>query len=95
MKKLLYFALLSFSQTTIACFSDLDCRLGSRCIEMNGKGYCMGGMQPGNSYDQFQQNGVPGIRRPTEGNTCSFDLDCGLGGECLKFNSMQGTCAFR
>ena len=75
----------------LACWSNLDCELGSKCIKGQGEMYsiCAGGSQPGNSNDQ-----EPVIdMNNTYGNTCSSNFDCGLGYMCLKETGhMDGVC---
>ena len=50
-----------------------------------------GGLFPGNKNDD-----VP-VRDPLDlsgrtGNTCQFDLDCGIGAKCLKGSGIYGVC---
>lgn len=72
-----------------ACSSTLDCDLGSKCIKPSGSmyGYCMGGMNPGNSYDAEPATDFGG----GGGWTCSSNFDCELGYQCAK-SGMQGVC---
>lgn len=87
---------LLFSAPSLAfsCSGDLDCSIGSKCVKPRGSmyGYCMGGMNPGNQHDnQPARNPLDMTGR--QGNTCSGDLDCGIGGRCAKGRgSMYGTC---
>lgn len=78
----------------LACWSNLDCELGSKCIKGQGQmyGICAGGSRPGNSNDQEPVQ-APMDMNKTYGNTCSSDFDCGLGSMCLKERGhMDGVC---
>lgn len=78
----------------LACWSNLDCELGSKCIKGQGQmyGICAGGSQPGNSNDQAPVY-APMDMNNTYGNTCSSSFDCGLGSMCLKEQGhMDGVC---
>ena len=79
--------------SSYACQFDTDCNPGSKCVKNGGLyGSCMGGLYPGNSYDNQPvryYNDITGKR----GNTCQFDTDCGPGGTCLKSSfSIYGVC---
>jgi hypothetical protein len=76
------------------CVVGSDCAIGSRCLKKDGAAYglCVGGLHPGNEND----------RRPVEksfdmdktfGNTCSYDMDCGLSNRCARRpGKMSGVC---
>jgi hypothetical protein len=90
----LLFLLVATSNVALACSFDTDCEPGSKCLKPRGQiyGVCAGGMSPGNSndrqpvFDQLDPN-------RSVGNTCSFDLDCGVGNQCLKNGgSLLGVC---
>lgn len=85
--------LLAFSSDSMACQFDTDCKVGSQCYKPNNSlnGWCVGGLNPGN------QNDKKPARDPLDptgkrGNTCSFDTDCGPGGQCIKGTGIYGTC---
>ena len=91
--KYLVIIALIFPYNAMACSFNTDCEIGSKCVKPNGglDGYCVGGLSPGNDND----------RQPTrdsmdttgkKGNTCSFDTDCGVGGQCVKGSGIDGTC---
>lgn len=79
----------ALSNVAYACSSNFDCDLGSKCIKPSGSmyGYCMGGMNPGNSYDDEPATDFGG----GGGWTCSSNFDCELGYQCAK-SGMQGVC---
>tara|TARA_B100000575_G_C23002110_1_gene577413 strand:+ start:163 stop:465 length:303 start_codon:yes stop_codon:yes gene_type:complete len=90
----LFFVFFFINSSSFACSFDLDCSIGSKCIKAYGAiyGVCGGGLFPGNSndsepvYDPLDLDG-------TYGNTCSFDLDCGITNKCVKDgNSIYGVC---
>ena len=95
MKMRLFLLFVFCSTPAMACMFDLDCAVGSKCLKSRGNmyGVCAGGMSPGNSndqkpvYDPMDLNG-------TTGDTCSFDLDCGIGSKCLK-SGLYGVCVGR
>jgi hypothetical protein len=82
-----------WSVPALGCAFDLDCAIGSKCYKPSGSlyGWCVGGMSPGNSNDKkpaYDPMDLTGKK----GNTCSFDLDCGIGGQCVKDSGIYGTC---
>jgi len=84
-------ALLLPSASTISCSFNTDCDVGSKCIKNGGLyGYCMGGMNPGNSYDREPATDLRG----GGGWSCSFNTDCDPGYTCLK-SGLQGVCVRR
>ena len=79
---------------TYACEFDVDCEAGSRCLKNNGSlyGVCAGGLSPGNFNDQVPSTD-PLDLDGTYGNTCSFDIDCGISNKCYKTGgSITGVC---
>jgi hypothetical protein len=86
-------ALLSASPA-FACMFDTDCGIGSVCLKSSGSiyGICAGGLSPGNRHDRAPVYAPLDINR-SYGNTCSFDLDCGIGAQCVKSSgSIHGVC---
>lgn len=81
-----------------ACYSDLDCGIGGKCIK---SGYDMYGVCT-NPYgasekrgrDRYYEDDSPkGGSRSKAGKQCYSNMDCGIGGDCIKVNnSMYGTC---
>jgi hypothetical protein len=93
------FAVLVLAMTatvSMACQDDFDCQLGSKCVKPRGGGLygiCAGGMSPGNSNDRVPVYDPLDLSRSV-GNTCSFDLDCGIGARCAK-SGLSGVCVRR
>lgn len=76
------------------CSFDTDCQVGSKCEKPQGSiyGVCKGGLYPGNSNDDKPVKAFPDLDK-TYGNTCSFDLDCGISNKCVKKSgSIYGVC---
>lgn len=83
-------ALLCFFATTsaFACYGDLECGLGNKCVKPSGdyqiQGICV---TPTNS------NALQGSVQPTEVPHCSFNSDCDPGYQCFKRSgSIYGIC---
>jgi hypothetical protein len=92
--KLIALLILSLISTyVLSCEFSTDCEIGSKCIKPRGSiyGYCMGGSNPGNQNDRKPSTN-PYDMTGAEGNTCTFDLDCGIGGQCVKGNGIEGIC---
>ena len=87
-------AALAMSTSAHACMFDTDCQVGSKCLKSSGSlyGYCVGGLFPGNSNDRKPARN-PLDLTGKQGSTCSFDIQCGIGGKCVKSSgSIYGTC---
>ena len=83
-----------FSIPAFSCQFDTDCSVGSKCLKQSGKleGICAAGMQPGNDYDKKPYRDPLDISKKV-GNTCSFDVDCGVGNRCVKQSGqIKGVC---
>jgi hypothetical protein len=82
-----------FSTHAIACQFNTDCDVGSKCYKPSGSlnGWCVGGLNPGNQNDRNPARDPMDITGK-RGNTCSFDVDCGPGGQCVKGGGIYGTC---
>ena len=85
MRTLLTVALIIISKPALACSFDTECGISESCIERPGgeKRHCA-------KYDS-------GLRNPLDvtglaDNLCSHNIDCGLGGTCLAFGGLYGTC---
>lgn len=83
----------SFTET-YACEFDVDCEPGSKCLKNRGSlyGVCAGGLFPGNSNDHVPATDSLDLDG-TYGNTCEFDIDCGVSNKCHKTaGSITGVC---
>lgn len=90
---IIIFSVCLFSIPVFACQFDTDCDVGSKCYKPGGgiNGWCVGGLNPGNQNDQKPARDPLDITGK-KGNTCSFDTDCGPGGQCIKGSGIYGTC---
>lgn len=77
----------------IGCSSDLECPMGSSCLQPAGswsQGICSGS----NGFGQVQvpaylpQQQVPN----TFAQQCTTNFQCGFGRSCVKFDGYYGTC---
>lgn len=87
-------AILLGAAPAFACMFDVDCEVGSRCLKSSTSlyGVCAGGLFPGNKHDQTPVYSPLDLDQ-TVGNTCSFDLDCGISNRCVKSGgSINGVC---
>ena len=93
MRKIILIAIIAITSLW-SCQFDTDCNPGSKCLKSGYSiyGSCVGGINPGNSNDQQPvkyYNDLSG----NKGNTCQFNTDCGVGGNCMKSGySIYGTC---
>jgi hypothetical protein len=96
-KVVLTVLILSVATASLACQFDLDCSIGSKCLKQTGKleGVCVTGTNPGNDNDKKPYRDPLDISKKV-GDTCSFDLDCGIGNYCAKESgSLKGVCLKR
>jgi len=94
-KALVLLATLAMPCVGMACISDSDCAVGSKCLKNRGAlyGICSGGMNPGNDNDR-QPGFDPFDPTHSIGKTCSLDKDCGSGIKCRKDTGQRkGVCA--
>lgn len=79
--------------SAFGCEFNTDCEPGSQCLKGAGSiyGVCAGGISPGNSNDQTPVEDPLDLE--STGNTCSFDLDCGINAKCVKSGyAIDGVC---
>lgn len=82
------------AESASACQFDTDCGVGSKCVKSGANiyGWCVGGLNPGNANDKKPARDPLDITGK-RGSTCTFDVDCGAGGQCVKGSgSIRGTC---
>ena len=80
-----------------ACYSDLDCGIGGKCIKSGGSMYGACTNPYGNTEkrgrDTYYKDSSPKGGRSKAGKQCYSNMDCGIGGDCIKVNnSMYGSC---
>lgn len=86
---------LSICNTAMAaCYSDIDCGLGNKCVKASGdinlSGICI---TPTDQFGNKSYDYSPPQTQPREVNGCSFDTDCGIGFSCLKRSGqIYGIC---
>jgi hypothetical protein len=94
LKTLIAVSLCYISINGFACGFDTDCEVGSKCVKSGGSiyGICAGGMSPGNRNDRVPAKAPLDLDR-SYGNTCSFDMDCGVNNKCYKERgNIDGVC---
>lgn len=90
-------AILIMSVHAEACYSDFDCGIGGKCIKYSGEmqGACTNpyGNTEKRGRDRYYEDDSPKGGRSKAGKQCYSNMDCGIGGDCIKVNnSMYGTC---
>jgi len=81
----------------VACHSDMDCGVGGKCIksdtDMDGACTNPYGNTEKRGQDTYYEDSSPKSDRSKAGKQCYSNMDCGIGGDCIKVNnSMYGTC---
>lgn len=89
--------IISMSVHAEACYSDLDCGIGGKCIKTGYDiyGACINpyGASEKRGLDRYYEDDNPKGGRSKAGKECYSNMDCGIGGDCIKVNnSIYGTC---
>ena len=92
-------AIVIMSVPANACYSNLDCGIGGKCIKTGNdmEGVCTDPYGPSEKRgrDRYYEDDSPknSGSRSKAGKQCYSSMDCGIGGDCIKVNnSMYGTC---
>jgi hypothetical protein len=97
------------STSALACYSNLDCGVGGTCIKVSGSidGVCSDpyGANVKRGRDNYYEDSdrgytnnnynsrQPSITDKDVGKECYSNMDCGIGGRCIKLNSgINGVC---
>jgi hypothetical protein len=83
------------SSPALACKSDVDCDIGSKCLMQSGQteGSCTTTRKPGH-VDNGGLSHDPTDPSKTNASSCDVDLDCGPMGRCLRSpGKVTGMCA--
>ena len=77
----------------LACGSDSDCKQGSTCLKASDSvaGICLEGISPA-TQGASGTGEAPPDPNGTNGKSCAFDTDCGVGSRCLKDYVSDGVC---
>jgi hypothetical protein len=94
-RKWLIVVLVLASAPALACKSDVDCDIGSKCLLQAGQpeGFCTSTRTPGHA-DNGGLSHDPTDPTKTNASSCDVDLDCGPMGKCLRSpGKVTGSCA--
>lgn len=83
---------IAFPFRVMACQSDTDCKVGSKCMKARGNytGFCVEPLTPVDQNDR-KPDRDPLDMTAKKADACSFDLDCEVGEKCVKERGGEGT----
>ena len=93
-RRLLVMLFLLCPVAAFACSVDTDYKHGSTCLKASGSvaGVCLEGIFP-TTQGASNTGEAPPDPNGTNGKSCAFDTDCGVGSRCLKdYVSAGGVC---